>query len=147
MSAETVGEAATPHLVVPYSLCTNDSKYGPGRAFSTSDDYFTFLRDAFDVLYAEGGKMMSCGLHMRLIGHPARIKGLRQFMDYVQSHGSGVWLCKRSDVAKHWMEHFPYEPGGGGSVVGGRHDLHPRHFYGGLIARLRITHGSRPRAA
>ena len=75
---------------------------------------FTFLRDAFDVLYAEGGKMMSCGLHMRLIGHPARIKGLRQFMDYVQGH-PGVWLCKRSDVAKHWMEHFPYEPGGGGS--------------------------------
>ena len=99
---------------MPYSLCTNDSKYGPGRAFSTSDDYFTFLRDAFDVLYAEGGKMMSCGLHMRLIGHPARIKGLRQFMDYVQGH-PGVWLCKRSDVAKHWMEHFPYEPGGGGS--------------------------------
>ena len=67
-----------PHLVVPYSLCTNDSKYAPGRAFGTSDDYFTFLRDAFDVLYEEGGKMMSCGLHMRLIGHPARIKGLRQ---------------------------------------------------------------------
>ena len=58
--------------------------------------------------------MMSCGLHMRLIGHPARIKGLRQFMDYVQGH-PGVWLTKRSDVAKHWMEHFPYEPGGGGS--------------------------------
>jgi hypothetical protein len=60
-------------IVVPYSLCTNDSKYAPGRAFGTSDDYFTFLRDAFDVLYEEGGKMMSVGLHSRLIGHPARM--------------------------------------------------------------------------
>jgi peptidoglycan/xylan/chitin deacetylase (PgdA/CDA1 family) len=94
------------HLVIPYSLATNDSKYGPGRAFSTSDDYFTFMKDTFDVLYEEGGKMMNVGLHLRLIGHPARIRGLQRFMDYVASH-EDVWVCRRIDIARHWIANHP----------------------------------------
>jgi allantoinase len=101
-----------PHLVVPYSLVTNDSKYGRG-VFGTSDDYFTFLRDQFDMLYAEGEtqpKMMSVGLHMRAIGHPARAVGLARFMDYILKHDK-VWVARRTDIAQHWHKTFPYAPG------------------------------------
>jgi putative urate catabolism protein len=101
-----------PHLVVPYSLVTNDSKFGRGM-FSTADDYFIFLRDQFDMLYAEGEtqpKMMSCGLHLRLIGHPARAAGLARFLDYVQGH-KNVWVARRSEIAEHWRKTFPYAPG------------------------------------
>jgi allantoinase len=103
---------AKPHLVVPYSLVTNDSKFGRGF-FSTADDYFTFMRDQFDMLYEEGAeqpKMMSCGLHMRMIGHPARAVGLAKFMDYILQHDK-VWVCKRTDIADHWRKTFPYQPG------------------------------------
>ena len=94
------------HLVIPYSLCTNDSKFGPGRAFSGADSYFEFMRDAFDVLRAEGGKMMSVGLHCRLIGHPSRFVGLRRFLDHVQQFDD-VWVCCRDDIARHWTKHHP----------------------------------------
>ena len=101
-----------PVLVVPYSLVTNDSKYGRG-SFGTSDDYFTFLRDQFDMLYAEGAtqpRMMSCGLHLRLIGHPARAVGLARFLDYVRQHDR-VWVARRIEIAEHWRRTFPYQPG------------------------------------
>ena len=101
-----------PQLIVPYSLVTNDAKYGRGM-FSTSDDYFTFLRDQFDMLYAEGAtqpKMMSCGLHLRMIGHPARAVGLARFLDYVGKHDK-VWVAKRTEIAEHWRATFPYQPG------------------------------------
>ncbi len=101
-----------PRLVVPYSLVTNGSKYGRG-VFATSDDYFTFLRDQFDMLYAEGAtapKMMSCGLHLRTIGHPARAVGLARFLDYIQSHDR-VWIPRRLEIAQHWHKTFPYQPG------------------------------------
>jgi allantoinase len=102
----------TPHLVVPYSLVTNDSKFGRG-AFGTAEDYFTFLRDQFDMLYEEGAerpKMMSCGLHMRLIGHPARARGLARFLDHVRGHDR-VWVARRGEIARHWRREFPYRPG------------------------------------
>ncbi|MES2710927.1 MAG: allantoinase PuuE [Pseudomonadota bacterium] len=101
-----------PQLIVPYSLVTNDSKYGRA-VFGSSDDYFGFLKDQFDVLYAEGEtapKMMSCGLHMRIIGHPARAAGLARFMDYIQGHDR-VWITRRIDIAEHWRRTFPYAPG------------------------------------
>ncbi|WP_191082668.1 allantoinase PuuE [Roseococcus microcysteis] len=101
-----------PVLVVPYSLVTNDAKFGRGP-FSTADDYFTFLRDQFDMLYAEGAtqpKMMSCGLHLRLIGHPARAVGLARFLDYIRGH-EGVWVARRIEIAEHWRRTFPYSPG------------------------------------
>src|ERR1700730_4188601 len=99
-------------LVVPYSLTNNDGKYMTGIA--TSDQWFTFVRDAFDMLYREGKtqpKMMSVGMHMRLIGHPARAVGLERLLDYIQKH-DGVWVTKRGDIARHWIKTHPY-PGKG----------------------------------
>jgi allantoinase len=101
-----------PHLVVPYSLVTNDSKFGRG-VFGTADDYFVFLRDQFDMLYAEGKtqpKMMSCGLHLRSIGHPARAVGLMRFLDHI-GRFEGVWVARRTEIAQHWRTTFPYRPG------------------------------------
>ncbi|BBK34612.1 putative urate catabolism protein [Stella humosa] len=98
-----------PHLIVPYTLSNNDAKFGRG-VFGTGEDFFTYLRDAFDVLYAEGAtspKMMSVGLHQRLIGHPARAAGLMRFLDHVGRH-AGVWVCRRADIARHWLDHHPY---------------------------------------
>jgi len=101
-----------PHLVIPYSLTNNDGKYM--GSVGTSDDWFTFMRDAFDVLYAEGAtrpKMMSVGLHMRLIVHPARSAGLARFLDYVIKH-KDVWVTRRVDIARHWIATHPYEGAG-----------------------------------
>ncbi|WP_210483870.1 polysaccharide deacetylase family protein [Microvirga antarctica] len=95
------------HLVVPYSLVTNDVKILSGTL--TSADFFTMLRDAFDVLLAEGRshpKMMSIGIHPRLLGHPARIGGLARFMDYVM-RVEDAWICRRADIATHWATHYP----------------------------------------
>jgi putative urate catabolism protein len=99
-----------PHLVVPYSLSNNDAKFGLG-AFATSHDFFNYLKDCFDVMYREGRtqpKMMSVGLHLRLIGHPARIAGLERFLDYVGQQ-EDVWVCRRLDIARHWLEHHPFD--------------------------------------
>ena len=90
-----------PHLIVPYSLTNNDGKYA--GAVGTSEAWFSFIRDALDMLYREGArapKMMSVGLHMRLIGHPARAAGLERLLDYIQKH-DGVWVTKRVDIARH----------------------------------------------
>jgi allantoinase len=100
-----------PHLVVPYTLGVNDSKFGRG-VFATADDFFTYARDGFDMLYREGvshPKMMSVGLHMRLSGHPSRAAGLERFLDYVMAH-QDVWICRREEIARHWMVHHPYAP-------------------------------------
>ncbi|BBK39678.1 polysaccharide deacetylase [Allostella sp. ATCC 35155] len=101
------------HLVVPYTLSNNDAKFGRG-VFGTGEDFFTYLRDAFDVLYAEGAtqpRMMSVGLHQRLVGHPARAAGLMRFLDHVARH-AGVWVCRRADIARHWAEVHPARPAG-----------------------------------
>jgi putative urate catabolism protein len=97
-----------PHLVIPYTLSNNDAKFGLGY-FATSTEFFSYLKDAFEVLYREGASrpnFMSVGLHMRLIGHPARSAGLERFLDYVLTHRD-VWICRRVDVAKHWIKQHP----------------------------------------
>jgi len=101
-----------PQLVVPYSLVNNDGKYAGWMG--TSDQWFSFIRDAFDMLYAEGAKapkMMSVGLHMRLIGHPARAVGLQRLLDYMMQR-KDVWITRRVDIARHWVATHPY-PGRG----------------------------------
>jgi allantoinase len=99
-----------PHLVIPYTLDNNDMKYCVAPGFNNGNDFYIYLKDAFDVLYAEGEtcpKMMSVGLHARLAGKPGRIAALARFIDYVQSH-QRVWICRRIDIARHWIEHHPY---------------------------------------
>jgi peptidoglycan/xylan/chitin deacetylase (PgdA/CDA1 family) len=95
------------HLVVPYSLVTNDVKILSGTL--TSRDFFELLRDAFEVLREEGRtrpKMMSVGIHPRLLGHPARIGGLATFLDHLLKSGD-AWICRRADIARHWIARFP----------------------------------------
>ena len=96
-------------LIVPYALDTNDMRFASPQGFNTGEHFFSYLRDAFDVLYAEGEqapRMMSIGLHCRLIGHPGRFKGLQRFLDHVQRH-ERVWVCRRIDLARHWRANFP----------------------------------------
>lgn len=105
--------AGKGHLVIPYTMDNNDMKFGGVQGFSTGEDFYTYLRDAFDVLYAEGAtapKMMSVGLHMRLAGRPGRAAGLARFLDHVLKH-EGVWICRRVDIARHWMATHPYRGG------------------------------------
>lgn len=94
------------HLVIPYSYETNDNRFDGNVGFSTGEDFFTYMKDCFDVLYAEGAtepKLMSLGLHDRLIGRPGRAAGLARFLDYVLAHDR-VWICRGIDIARHWME-------------------------------------------
>jgi allantoinase len=108
-----VSAAGRPHLVVPYTLDNNDMKFGGYQGFNSGDQFFAYLRDAFDVLYAEGAerpRMMSVGLHMRLVGRPGRFAALQRFLDHVQKHPD-VWICRRVDIARHWIAHHPYMPG------------------------------------
>lgn len=102
-----------PHLVIPYTLDNNDMKFGALNGFSDGDGFFTYLKDSFDMLYAEGAdspKMMSIGLHCRLVGRPGRAAALARFLDYVQSHDR-VWITTRTDIAKHWIATQPYQGG------------------------------------
>jgi len=104
--------AGKPHLVVPYTLDNNDMKFGLPGGFGTGEDWLNYVRDAFDVLYAEGAehpKMMSLGLHMRLMGRPGRAAALARFLDHVGRHDR-VWVCRRIDIARHWMTHHPFRP-------------------------------------
>jgi len=97
-------------LLMPYSLDTNDSKFSRGdHDYQLGDEFLTYLRDSFDVLYAEGEtqpKMMTVGLHARLIGRPGRIGSLYKFLDYVLGH-ERVWVCRRDELARYWAEHYP----------------------------------------
>ncbi|RYZ12941.1 MAG: allantoinase PuuE [Comamonadaceae bacterium] len=109
---ETGAAGTTPHLVVPYSLDCNDMRFVQTQGFNTGDHFFTYLRDSFDALYAEGEhapKMMSVGMHCRVLGKPGRIGALRRFLDHVQSR-ERVWICRRIDIAKHWRQVHPFEP-------------------------------------
>ena len=105
--------AGKPHLLIPYSLTNNDARF-IRQSIATGDDFFTYLRDAFDLLYREGAthpKMMSVGLHMRIAGHPGRAVGLERFLDHV-AHHPDVWVCRRADIARHWhSNHFPQPVG------------------------------------
>jgi peptidoglycan/xylan/chitin deacetylase (PgdA/CDA1 family) len=101
----------TPHLVVPYTLDANDMRFATPQGFNSGDQFFAYLRDAFDALYEEGAnapKMMSIGLHCRLSGRPGRIRALQHFLDHVQSHDK-VWVCRRADIARHWHAHHKPE--------------------------------------
>lgn len=105
---DSQGETHT-HLVVPYTLDSNDMRFASPQGFNTADHFFTYLRDAFDVLYAEGDeapKMLSIGLHCRLIGRPGRFRALQRFLDHIEAH-ERVWVTRRVDIARHWAEHHP----------------------------------------
>ncbi len=110
MQVDTGDGTRKPHLVVPYTLDTNDMRFATPQGFNTGQHFFDYLRDSFDVLYAEGAetpKMMSIGMHGRLLGRPGRFSGLQRFLDYVAKHDR-VWVARRIDVARHWKEQFPY---------------------------------------
>ena len=109
---KTDGSTA-PQLVIPYTLDANDTRFASPQGFNTGDHFFDYLRDSFDVLYAEGDpqgldrpKMMSIGMHCRLLGRPGRFRGLQRFLDHVQAH-TDVWVCRRIDIARHWKETHP----------------------------------------
>jgi putative urate catabolism protein len=107
-----VADYGMPHLVIPYTLDANDMRFATNQGFNSGDQFFTYLKDSFDILYAEGEtapKMMSVGLHCRLVGRPGRAAALARFLDYVQGH-ERVWLCRRLDIAHHWRVHHPYSP-------------------------------------
>ena len=96
-------------LIIPYTLDNNDMRFVSNQGFNTGDHFFTYLKDSFDTLYEEGKtnpKMMSVGLHCRLVGRPGRIQSLKRFLEYVLSH-EDVWICKRIDIAKHWIKNYP----------------------------------------
>jgi allantoinase len=98
-----------PQLMIPYSLDSNDMRFSSPQGFNTADHFYHYLRDCFDVLYEEGvdsPKMMSVGLHCRIIGHPGRFRALQQFLDHIQRHDR-VWVCRRVDIARHWHANFP----------------------------------------
>ena len=100
--------AGRRHLVIPYSYETNDNRFNENSGFSTADQFFAYMRDAFDTLYEEGAtapKLLSIGLHDRLIGRPARIRGLAKLLDHIRAHDR-VWVCRGIDVARHWRATF-----------------------------------------
>jgi putative urate catabolism protein len=104
-----VDDYDTPYLIVPYTLDSNDMRFATNQGFNCGDQFFSYLKDSFDVLYAEGKtapKMLSIGLHCRLAGRPGRAAALARFLDYVQSH-EDVWITRRIDIAKHWHENHP----------------------------------------
>lgn len=104
-----VHDYGKPHLVIPYTLDNNDMRFATAQGFNSGDQFFAYLRDAFDILYSEGEtapKMMSVGLHCRLVGRPGRAAALAKFLDYVQKRDR-VWLCRRIDIARHWHEYHP----------------------------------------
>ena len=103
-----------PLLVVPYTLDANDMRFATAQGFNTGRQFYTYLKDTFDMLHAEGDpaganapKMMSVGLHCRLAGRPGRAAALARFLDYVQRH-DGVWIARRIDIARHWLAVHPY---------------------------------------
>ena len=104
--------ALAPHLIVPYTLDCNDMRFALPQGYSHGDEFFQYLRDAFDVHYAEGDErpsMMSIGMHCRLLGRPGRMRALQRFLDHVQAHDR-VWVARRLDIARHWRSAHPFDP-------------------------------------
>ena len=104
-----------PQLIVPYTLDCNDMRFALPQGFSHADPFFQYMKDTFDALYAEGNpnvdnapKMMSIGMHCRLLGRPGRITALQRFLDHIQSHDK-VWVARRIDIARHWKATHPYQ--------------------------------------
>jgi len=103
--------AGKPQLIIPYTLDVNDMRFATSQGFNAGDQFFNYLKDSFDLLYAEGKmapRMMSVGLHCRLVGRPGRAAALARFLDYVGRHDR-VWICRRIDIAHHWRQTHPYE--------------------------------------
>jgi allantoinase len=108
----TVGDK--PHLILPYAMDTNDVKFGAPPGYSSGEDFYRHLTDSFDQLYEEGAtepKMMSVGLHQRLVGRPGRARALARFLDHVLRHDK-VWVCRRIEIAEHWRARHPYQASG-----------------------------------
>ena len=113
MQVQKTDGSTAKQLIVPYTLDCNDMRFALPQGFSHADPFFQYLKDTFDVLYAEGDpdgdnapKMMSIGMHCRLLGKPGRITALQRFLDHIQGHNK-VWICRRIDIARHWKERFP----------------------------------------
>jgi len=112
--AVDTGSGTTPLLIVPYALDTNDMRFVTAQGFNSGEQFFAYLKDAFDVLYAEGDprgldapKMLSVGLHCRLAGRPGRAAALARFIDYARGHAD-VWFARRIEIARHWTATHPY---------------------------------------
>jgi len=117
MQVRKTDGSVAPQLIVPYTLDTNDMRFSSAQGFAQGEDFFTYLKDAFDVLYAEGDphgadapKMLSIGMHCRLLGRPGRMRSLQKFLDHVQGH-TQVWICRRIDIARHWRAVHPFPLG------------------------------------
>jgi peptidoglycan/xylan/chitin deacetylase (PgdA/CDA1 family) len=96
------------HLVIPYTLDVNDMRFATPQGFNSGDQFFSYLKDSFDALYLEGKthpKMMSVGMHARILGRPGRIMAMRRFLEYVRNFDD-VWFCTRKQIAEHWYENF-----------------------------------------
>jgi len=99
-------KSGRPQLVVPYTLDANDMRFATAQGFNCGEDFFNYLKDSFDVLYAEGNRMMSVGLHCRLVGRPGRLKSLERFLKYVKP--KKIWIARRIEIARHWLKHHPH---------------------------------------
>ncbi|NDP64228.1 allantoinase PuuE [Polaromonas sp.] len=112
LRVEKTDGTLAPQLVVPYTLDTNDMRFALPQGFSQGDDFFTYLRDSFDVLYAEGDErpaMLSIGMHCRILGRPGRMRALQRFLDHIEQHDR-VWVTRRIDIARHWKQAHPFNP-------------------------------------
>jgi peptidoglycan/xylan/chitin deacetylase (PgdA/CDA1 family) len=116
MPVERSDGTTMQRLIVPYTLDTNDMRFASMQGFNTGDHFFSYLKDAFDVLYDEGDpngldrpKMLSIGMHCRLLGRPGRFRALQRFLDHVQQH-EHVWITRRIDIARHWAGAHPCTP-------------------------------------
>ena len=112
--AQKTDGSKVPHLIVPYTMDTNDMRFAAPQGYNTSEQFFTYLRDSFDVLYREGDpdglnrpQMLSIGMHCRILGRAGRLAGLQRFLDHVQQHDK-VWICRRIDIARHWIAEHPF---------------------------------------
>ena len=104
------------HLIIPYTLDSNDMRFASPQGFNTAEHFYQYLKDSFDVLYAEGDpngqnqpKMLSIGMHCRILGRPGRFIALQKFLDYI-AQKEDVWVCRRIDIAHHWYQHHPVHP-------------------------------------
>jgi allantoinase len=110
MKVRKTDGTVVPQLIVPYTLDCNDMRFALPQGYSHADPFFQYLKDSFDALYAEGEeapKMMSIGMHCRLLGRPGRIVALQRFLDHLEAHDR-VWVCSRLDIAQHWARVHPY---------------------------------------
>ena len=111
LPVQTSAGDTVAQLIVPYTLDVNDMRFSSPQGYAQGDDFYTYLKDSFDVLYAEGAhtpRMMSVGMHCRLLGRPGRLRALQRFLDYVAQHPA-VWVCRRVDIARHWRQHHPWQ--------------------------------------